>query len=67
VTSADCAATPATKICSAAGKCVACTTNTDCAAPTPLCDQQRDVNACVQCIHDKDCGANGSCNNGTCK
>ncbi|AKU93858.1 hypothetical protein AKJ09_00522 [Labilithrix luteola] len=41
--------------------------DTDCAAPTPLCDTQHDVRTCVQCVRDKDCGPNGNCDNGTCK
>jgi Cys-rich repeat protein len=45
---------------------VACATNADCAAPTPVCDDQRDTPACVQCGNDRDCPS-GKCDNGSCR
>ena len=38
------------------GDCVTCAVDTDCKDTTkPLCDTQRDVPACVQCIRNSDC------------
>lgn len=56
----DCAATPATPVCGAAGLCVACDATHACA--TGVCDTSNDT--CVECVGNTDCASNP--NGGAC-
>ncbi|MBW1873058.1 MAG: SUMF1/EgtB/PvdO family nonheme iron enzyme, partial [Deltaproteobacteria bacterium] len=41
-----------------------CTSNDDCQAPAPLCDESE--GQCVQCLNQSDCSANQECSGGLC-
>src|SRR5580693_777642 len=45
------------------GSGAACTSDTMCAEPTPYCDTQ--IDQCVECLSDTNCGANRTCNTTT--
>ena len=42
------------------GSAAACTSDTQCAQPTPYCDAP--IDQCVQCLSDTNCGPNRTCN-----
>jgi hypothetical protein len=66
--STDCAGFPTTPVCATSGPesgaCVGCLMNSDCSAPTPVCNPANDT--CVGCLMNSDCsGMSPICNTTT--
>lgn len=65
--SAQCAGHPSGSQCSALGRCVQCTTGSNCGGGTPFCDLS--TNVCVQCQDNAQCRVAGQspvCSGGSC-